>query len=107
MCGIAGFVDYGIGYGVERLKNIVLAMRETMVHRGPDDCGLWVDESGMCALSHRRLSIIDLSSHGRQPMGNEDKTVHVTFNGEIYNFQQLRKQLQSEGHRYRDIIPFI
>jgi asparagine synthase (glutamine-hydrolysing) len=112
MCGIAGFVDFGRGYGVERLKNIVLTMRETMVHRGPDDCGLWVDDSGMCALSHRRLSIIDLSSQGRQPMGNEEKTVHVTFNGEIYNFQQLRMKLQSEGHEFHsntdtEILPHL
>ncbi len=100
MCGIAGFIDSGVGFGVEKLKNIVFSMGETMVHRGPDDSGLWVDESGRCALSHRRLSIIDLSSQGRQPMRNEDGTVHVTFNGEIYNFQKLRMNLQSEGHQF-------
>ena len=74
-------------------------MRDTMVHRGPDDAGVWVDEAGMCTLAHRRLSIIDLSAEGRQPMGNEDGSVQVTFNGEIYNFQELRTKLQAQGHQ--------
>jgi len=112
VCGIAGIVDYGAGFGRERLTQIVLTMRDTMVHRGPDDAGVWVDESGMCALGHRRLSIIDLSPDGRQPMGNDNGSVQVTFNGEIYNFQALRERLQARGHRFRsrtdsEVLPHL
>lgn len=100
MCGIAGIIDFGAVFGRERLREIVIAMRETMVHRGPDDAGVWVDEAGICALAHRRLSIIDLTAEGRQPMGNEDGSVLVTFNGEIYNYQEIRTELESRGHRF-------
>ncbi|MGH6635578.1 MAG: asparagine synthase (glutamine-hydrolyzing) [Gammaproteobacteria bacterium] len=100
MCGIAGIIDFGAGFGRERLREIVIAMRETMVHRGPDDAGVWVDDAGMCALAHRRLSIIDLTAEGRQPMDNEDGSVLVTFNGEIYNYQEIRTELESRGHRF-------
>jgi len=68
-------------------------------HRGPDDAGLWSDP--VCALGHRRLSIIDLSDAGRQPMSNEDGDVWITFNGEIYNFQSLRNELEAIGYRFR------
>jgi asparagine synthase (glutamine-hydrolysing) len=70
-----------------------------MRHRGPDASGEWSD--GTCALGHRRLAIIDLSEAGRQPMGNEDGTIQVTFNGEIYNFVALRRELRGLGHRFR------
>jgi asparagine synthase (glutamine-hydrolysing) len=112
MCGIAGIVDYGAGFGQGQLGEIVRAMRDTMVHRGPDDAGVWVDDAGMCALGHRRLSIIDLSPEGRQPMGNDDGSVLVTFNGEIYNFEALRRRLQAQGHRFRsrtdsEVLPHL
>ena len=74
-------------------------MIEAMAHRGPDADGVWRD--GQCALGHRRLSIIDLSEAGRQPMANDDGTIQITFNGEIYNFQQLRHDLEGLGHRFR------
>jgi asparagine synthase (glutamine-hydrolysing) len=70
-----------------------------LAHRGPDDWGVWSDE--LCALGHRRLSIIDLSEAGRQPMSNARGDMLITFNGEIYNFQQLRQELEKHGHRFR------
>jgi asparagine synthase (glutamine-hydrolysing) len=73
-------------------------MTNVMSHRGPDDEGLYID--GNLGLGHRRLSIIDLSSLGHQPMANEDKTVWVIFNGEIYNYKQLRSELLSQGHAF-------
>jgi asparagine synthase (glutamine-hydrolysing) len=87
-------------------------MRESMVHRGPDDAGLWVNKSATTALVHRRLSVIDLSAEGRQPMSNEDQTVWVTFNGEIYNFQELRSVLLEKGHQFHsntdtEILPHL
>ena len=76
-------------------------MRDTMVHRGPDDAGAdsWGD--GRVAFGHRRLSIVDLSPAGHNPMPNEDQTVWITFNGEIYNHRALRSELEAKGHRYR------
>jgi asparagine synthase (glutamine-hydrolysing) len=76
-------------------------MRDTMRHRGPDDEGLWRNERGDVVLGHRRLAIIDLSPAGRAPMGNEDGTVQVTFNGEIYNHVALREDLERRGHAFR------
>lgn len=95
MCGIAGAVS-GLGGDLEpRVK----AMTDALWHRGPDDWGVWADE--LCCLGHRRLAIIDLSSAGRQPMANADGTIWVTFNGEIYNFQSLRAELEGLGHHFR------
>jgi asparagine synthase (glutamine-hydrolysing) len=74
-------------------------MAQVLAHRGPDQCGSYTDES--ISLGHRRLSIIDLSEHGRQPMANEDGSVWVTYNGEIYNFQELRETLEAKGHTFR------
>ena len=77
-----------------------LKMAATLHHRGPDGSGVWVSPSGRCALSHTRLSIIDLAG-GHQPMANEDDSVQVVFNGEIYNFRELRQELAALGHRFR------
>jgi len=74
-------------------------MLNPMLHRGPDASGIWL--GGPCGLGHRRLSIIDLSEAGRQPMSNEDGNVWITFNGEIYNYRQLRERLLSRGHFFR------
>ena len=71
----------------------------SLAHRGPDDEGIHVD--GPVGLGHRRLSIIDVSAAGRQPMTNEDETVWLTYNGEIYNFRELRRLLEARGHRFR------
>jgi len=91
MCGICGFVGAG---GMDRLEPMV----RTLVHRGPDEAGLWTTPG--VALGMRRLSIIDLGT-GQQPIFNEDDTIGVVFNGEIYNFIELRNELLESGHRFR------
>lgn len=96
MCGIAGLFDpRGAPVDVGRVG----AMCDMLTHRGPDDSGLWND--GPVALGHRRLSILDLSPRGRNPMANEDESIWIVFNGEIYNFRELRRELESLGHRFR------
>lgn len=95
MCGIGGKVIAG---GRERVPAPHSHM-QAQQHRGPDAAGFWADEH--CALGHRRLSIIDLSEAGRQPMSNEDGSVWITFNGEVYNFARLRDELEGLGHRFR------
>jgi asparagine synthase (glutamine-hydrolysing) len=96
MCGIAGIVAEDQLHPDERHR--AERMRDVMAHRGPDGAGLFVDEHA--ALAHRRLSIVDLAG-GHQPLANEDETVWVSFNGEIYNHARLRPVLQDTGHRYR------
>ena len=96
MCGILGIVA---PQPIDR--DLVMKMRDTMVHRGPDDAGNYISPNGTVALGHRRLSIIDLSEQGRQPMCNEDGTIWLSFNGEIYNFQELRAMLQVKGHSFK------
>lgn len=94
MCGITGLIA-STGRLSEQDLAASLAAQQ---HRGPDGQGAWTD--GTCALGHLRLAIIDLSPAGRQPMSNEDGTVWITFNGEIYNFQALRDELESLGHQF-------
>src|SRR5262249_43329934 len=74
-------------------------MAGALVHRGPDDEGFHVDPQGRCGLAFRRLSIIDLAG-GNQPLSNEDGTIWLSFNGEIYNFRELRADLEARGHRF-------
>ncbi|MDY7011639.1 MAG: asparagine synthase (glutamine-hydrolyzing) [Planctomycetota bacterium] len=95
MCGICGIVDFeGQASDFEgRLPEMVRVLR----HRGPDESGTWTDERA--GLGHARLSIIDLAE-GRQPMSNEDGTIWITYNGEVYNFQELREELLAKGHRF-------
>jgi asparagine synthase (glutamine-hydrolysing) len=100
MCAIVGIVDYEGQFSTADLEVLTRGMRDTMIHRGPDDAGLWTSPDGRVCLGHRRLSIIDLRPEGRQPMMNEDGAVAVTFNGEIYNFRSLRTQLERSGHRF-------
>jgi asparagine synthase (glutamine-hydrolysing) len=98
MCGIAGFVDSSTDAAATDLdtsRALIHRMCDVIRHRGPDDEGVWVDTG--VALGMRRLSIIDLST-GQQPIHNEDRTVWIVFNGEIYNFQQLRRDLAAAGH---------
>ena len=97
MCGISGKLYFSAARAVER--DIVERMNAVLAHRGPDDAGTHCD--GQIGLAHRRLSIIDLSPAGHQPMSNEDGTVWIVFNGEIYNFQSLRPELLGQGHRFR------
>jgi asparagine synthase (glutamine-hydrolysing) len=96
MCGIAGIVSFDPRDHVDVLR--LTAMRDVMRHRGPDGEGLFFD--GPVGLAHRRLSIVDVAA-GHQPMANEDGTVWVVFNGEIYNHADLRPGLERRGHRYR------
>ncbi len=91
MCGFAGFVG-----AVEHREEVLVNMMNTIVHRGPDSEGKYVDED--VALGFRRLSIIDLSEVGDQPLYNEDRSKVLVFNGEIYNYQDLRKELVEAGH---------
>jgi asparagine synthase (glutamine-hydrolysing) len=98
MCGIAGIFNPAGGIGPEDVA-VVARMTELQGHRGPDDSGAWHD--ACAALGHNRLSIIDLSSAGHQPMGNEDGTVQVIYNGEIYNYAELHAELKTKGHRFR------
>ena len=96
MCGLAGRFNYHPHDHVDR--RILMAMTDVVRHRGPDAAGYLLD--GAIGLGHRRLSIIDLAT-GDQPLGNEDGQVQVVFNGEIYNFAELRSTLESTGHRFR------
>src|SRR5262249_23371824 len=100
MCGICGIYEYGVNEPAIT-PELVARMRDTMVHRGPDDAGAYVTPDRRVGLGHRRLSIVDLSAAGRNPMCNEDGRVWITFNGEIYNHQALRPDLMEKGHRYR------
>jgi asparagine synthase (glutamine-hydrolysing) len=96
MCGISGIVNFNVTDTVDR--RLVEQMASAQVHRGPDDHGYFVE--GNVGLGHRRLSIIDLSGGG-QPIFNEDESVVVVFNGEIYNYRELTPALVSKGHRFR------
>jgi asparagine synthase (glutamine-hydrolysing) len=96
MCGITGFVG---PYPSER----IYAMNALVAHRGPDDEGYWIDPNANVALGHRRLSIIDLRPEGRQPMTNEDGTIQLIFNGEIYNYRELRCELEAKGHSFASL----
>lgn len=106
MCGIAGILHPD----TERFAPIVRAMTAALAHRGPDDDGLWTRPG--IVFGHRRLSIIDLSEGGHQPMSNGDGSISVTFNGEIYNYKELRADLLSAGHRLTsqsdtEVIPHL
>src|SRR5262249_52635887 len=96
MCGIAGIVSLDPRELVDQAR--VKRMRDVLRHRGPDGEGLWTE--GPVGLGHRRLSIVDVAG-GHQPMTNEDETVWITYNGEIYNHRALRPGLEARGHRYR------
>ncbi|MEE9230499.1 MAG: asparagine synthase (glutamine-hydrolyzing) [Acidobacteriota bacterium] len=99
MCGIVGVLDYA---GPGTLNEAILSrMRDTMQHRGPDDEGVYVSPDGRVGLGHRRLAILDPSSAGRQPMSTPDGRYWVTYNGEIYNFMELRSELESRGYQFR------
>lgn len=100
MCGICGIYEYGANEPAIN-SDLIVRMRDTMTHRGPDDAGVYVSENRRVGLGNRRLAIVDLSPAGRSPMSNEDGRVWITFNGEIYNHESLRPALEAKGHRYR------
>ncbi|RJO61340.1 asparagine synthase (glutamine-hydrolyzing) [candidate division WS5 bacterium] len=93
MCGILGVIDRK---GVD--EHSLRLMRDTMVHRGPDDAGIWISRNREIGLAHRRLSIIDLSEAGKQPMPSSDGTIQITYNGEIYNYLEVRRNLKEKGY---------
>src|SRR5436853_7517436 len=95
MCGIAGILEFT---GRAPARHEIEAATARLIHRGPD--GLGIHLQAPVALGHRRLSIIDLAT-GAQPMTNEDGGVWITYNGELYNFHELKKQLQGAGHVFR------
>ena len=101
MCGIAGVFDPASATTTERLRETATAMTNTLVHRGPDDGGVWADGMGGVALGNRRLAVVDLSPTGHQPMASASGRFVVAFNGEIYNHQELRAELSAAGHRFR------
>src|SRR5437763_5384474 len=96
MCGVVGFLDIRDGRQAER--DVVASMAETLTHRGPDSVGYFVERG--TALGFRRLSIIDLET-GDQPLYNEDGSIVVVCNGEIFNYRELRRELERRGHRFR------
>ncbi|HYI91946.1 MAG TPA: asparagine synthase (glutamine-hydrolyzing) [Bryobacteraceae bacterium] len=101
MCGIAGFLDRASGMNAEALQAVNRRMTDAIAHRGPDDEGIWADPTAGIALGHRRLSILDLSPEGHQPMHSANGAFVIVFNGEIYNFRDIRAELESHGHRFR------
>jgi asparagine synthase (glutamine-hydrolysing) len=97
MCGIAGIFEFDRTASVD--PRVLRHMADLIAHRGPDDCGYWI--SGNIGLAHRRLSIIDLSPAGHQPMGSADGAIWITYNGECYNYAELAAGLRQRGHRFR------
>ena len=101
MCGICGFVEVGGRSTPAALESLVGAMNATLAHRGPDGSGHWVHAPAGVALGHRRLAIIDVSASGSQPMLSRDGCIALSFNGEIYNYRALRRDLEAEGVQFR------
>ncbi len=96
MCGIAGILSLG---GASPSEDVARRMSATLTHRGPDSSGTWRTDE--LVFGHNRLKIIDTSEAGHQPMPNEDETVWLNYNGEIYNYRELRVELERLGHRFR------
>lgn len=101
MCGIAGLIERPARSGQDELRERALVMARALRHRGPDKQGVWADGPTGVALGHARLSILDLSPLGDQPMQSMDGRYVLSFNGEIYNFRQLKDELEKLGHRFR------
>ena len=99
MCGIAGIWDFN-GKN-KNIENTIKSMTNALAHRGPDDAGFYMDEKNNIALGHRRLSIIDLSDSGHQPMHNNNKNIWITYNGEVYNFTEIKKELENLGYKFK------
>ncbi len=105
MCGICGKINIE---GKEIHRELIARMNSVLSHRGPDDEGIYINNPSPGAsqamasvgLGHKRLSIIDLSEAGRQPMSNEDGSIQMVFNGEIYDFEALKKELEQNGHHF-------
>lgn len=99
MCGIAGIATTSDWNAV--LQTALESLQSSLRQRGPDDCGLWRSPSGQAGLAHTRLSILDLTPAGHQPMADASGRYHITFNGEIYNFRDLRTELEAQGEHFQ------
>ena len=95
MCGVAGFINLD---GSLASKKQIKAMTDSIAHRGPDGEGQWVEKN--VALGHRRLAIIDLSEDAAQPMSSDNSRYLITYNGELYNFREIKEELEKEGHKF-------
>ncbi|MBF0344360.1 MAG: asparagine synthase (glutamine-hydrolyzing) [Nitrospirae bacterium] len=108
MCGISGFIDFSHQIKAVDYAGIIMRMSDAVIHRGPDDSGVWIDIEAGIAIGHRRLSIIDLSDAGRQPMKSQSGRHIITFNGEIYNYQEIRRELghhtKWQGHSDTEVV---
>jgi asparagine synthase (glutamine-hydrolysing) len=100
MCGLAAIFGYSSD-APPIYRDELFAIREAMITRGPDGAGFWMSSSGRVGLAHRRLSLLDLSEAGAQPMANKDGSLQIVFNGEIYNHRELRQTLEKGGFRFR------
>ncbi|MFZ5365200.1 MAG: asparagine synthase (glutamine-hydrolyzing) [Patescibacteria group bacterium] len=96
MCGIAGYITKN-----QVDEKVLIKMRDALSHRGPDDAGIFISADNKVGLAHRRLSILDLSPAGHQPMSSADEKIWITFNGEIYNFLEIRKELENKGQTFK------
>ncbi len=101
MCGIAGFLSPPGRFGADALDDLARLACTSLAHRGPDDEGTWIDAEAGVALAFRRLAIIDLSADGHQPMLSADGRFVIVYNGEIYNYRELRRELEAAGARFR------
>ncbi|WP_414585247.1 asparagine synthase (glutamine-hydrolyzing) [Scytonema sp. PCC 10023] len=101
MCGITGFFDAVLQRSTLEMESVVQNMSHALYHRGPDNGGIWIDTENGIALGHRRLAIIDISPEGHQPMVSGNGRYAIVFNGEIYNFLELRRDLEKLGHHFR------
>lgn len=99
MCGIAGILAFSASANVAERE--LVRLNDSMPHRGPDGVGIWLSEDRKIGLSHRRLAIVDLTDDAAQPMTDSEKSVYLTYNGEIYNHLALRAELEAAGHRFR------
>ncbi len=99
MCGLAGFFGFNAN-STEDLSHYAKKMADSIYHRGPNDSGLWVDRNAQIALSHRRLSILDVSTAGKQPMLSSNGRYVIAYNGEVYNFTEIKQDLTNEGYTF-------
>ena len=101
MCGIAGIIDFDTKLIPNQKEHILSKMADSISHRGPDMNGFWRDASNICDLAHLRLSILDLSETGKQPMTSKTGRYIISYNGEVYNFLEIKTELQALGHSFR------
>ncbi len=99
MCGISGIIKKNSS-DIKDLESEIRKMSLSLKHRGPDNSGIWIDNTNGIALGHQRLSILDLSTAGNQPMLSNDSSIVISFNGEIYNHLEIRKKLENYPHKH-------